>query len=157
VVREPQWRLHDDGLLQPFYAVVDLYLLAEVEHFSDLDAATGWRRITPMALQRAREATISLDFITRFLQQYCEGGIPPSFLIRLKLWGGGYLEQHTVTIERSPMVRLSAHVLQDLRNDTELAALLDTEIEQESRLVRISANDVERVVELLRERGFDVE
>ncbi len=157
VVREPQWRLHDDGLLQPFYAVVDLYLLAEVEHFSDLDEATGWRRVTPTALQRAREVNISLDFITRFLQQYCEGGIPPSFLIRLKLWGGGYSEQHTVAIERSPMVRLSAQILQDLRNDTELATLLGTEIEQESRLVRISADDVGRVIELLRERGFEVE
>ncbi len=157
VVREPQWRLHDDGLLQPFYAVVDLYLLAEVEHFSDPDETTGWRRITPTALQRAREAHISLDFITRFLQQYCEGGIPPSFLIRLKLWGGGYSEQYTVAIERSPMVRLSAQVLQDLRADADLAALLGTEIEQESRLVRIHADDVERVVELLRERGFEVE
>lgn len=157
VVREPQWRLHDDGLLQPFYAVVDLYLLAEAEHFSDRDETTGWRRITPTALQRAHDAHIPLDFIMRFLQQYCEGGIPPSFLIRLKLWGGGYPEQHAVAIERTPMVRLSAQVLQDLRADSELAPLLGSEIEQESRLVRISADDVERVVELLKERGFEVE
>ena len=157
VLREPQWRLHDDGLLQPFYAVVDLYLLAEVEHFSDRDETTGWRRITPTALQRARAAHLTLDFIMRFLQQYCEGGIPPSFLIRLKLWGGGYAEQHTVAIERSPMVRLSTQVLQDLRADAELTAILGSEIEQESRLVRIHVDDVERVVELLRERGFEVE
>ncbi len=155
--REAQWKLHDDGLLQPFYAVTDLYLLAAVERFSDRDDLTGWRRITPTALQRAREASISLDTITHFLRQYCEGGIPPSFLIRLKLWGGGYPGQHTVTVERTPMVRLSAHVLQDLRTDAELAPLLGSEIEQESRLVHIQAEDVEHVVDLLRERGFVVE
>ncbi len=157
VQREPQWRLHDDGLLQPFYAVVDLYLMAEVERFSDYDEATGWRRITPTALQRVRDEGITLDYITLFLHQYCEGGIPPSFLIRLKLWGGGYPDQHAIAIEHSPMVRLSTQVLQDLRADTELTALLGSEIEQESRLVRIQADDVERVVELLKERGFEVE
>ena len=156
-VREPQWRLHDDGLLQPFYAVTDLYLMAAVERFSDSDELTGWRRITPTALQRVREANISLDAITHFLQQYCEGGIPPSFLIRLKLWGGGYPGQHTVTVENTPMVRLSASVLQDLRNDGELAPLLGTELERESRLVHIQAEHVERVIDILKERGFVVE
>ncbi len=156
-VREPQWRLHDDGLLQPFYAVTDLYLMAAVERFSDLDDLTGWRRITPTALQRARNANLSLDAITHFLYQYCEGGIPPSFLIRLKLWGGGYPGQHTVTVEHTPMVRLSASVLQDLRNDGELAPLLGTELERESRLVHIQAEHVEQVVDLLKERGFVVE
>ena len=156
-VREPQWRLHEDGLLQPFYAVTDLYLMAAIERFSDSDEPTGWRRITPPALQRAREANISLDFITHFLQQYCEGGIPPSFLIRLKLWGGGYPGQHNVTIENTPMVRLSASVLQDLRNDAELAPLLGTELERESRLVHIQAEHVEQVIDILKERGFVVE
>ncbi len=156
-VREPQWRLHDDGLLQPFYAVTDLYLMAAVERFSDSDDLTGWRRITPTALQRAKEVNISLDAITSFLQHYCEGGIPPSFLIRLKLWGGGYPGQHTVTVEHTPMVRLSASVLQDLRNDSELAPLLGTELERESRLVHIQAEHVERVVDILKERGFVVE
>ena len=156
-MREPQWRLHDDGLLQPFYAVTDLYLMAAVERFSDSDDLTGWRRITPTALQRARELNISLDAITHFLQQYCEGGIPPSFLIRLKLWGGGYPGQHTVTIENTPMVRLSASVLQDLRNDGELAPLLGTELERESRLVHIQAEHVEQVIDILKERGFVVE
>ncbi len=156
-LREPQWRLHDDGLLQPFYAVTDLYLMAAVERFSDFDELTGWRRITPTALQRALAINMPLDVITHFLQQYCEGGIPPSFLIRLKLWGGGYPAQHTLTIERTPMVRLSAQVLQDLRADTELAPLLGSEIEQESRLVHIQAEHVERVVDLLKERGFVVE
>ncbi|GAC1625294.1 MAG: hypothetical protein NVS4B11_21110 [Ktedonobacteraceae bacterium] len=156
-LREPQWRLHDDGLLQPFYAVTDLYLMATVERFSDLDDMTGWRRITPSALQRAQEANSSLDFITHFLQHYCEGGIPPSFLIRLKLWGGGYTNQQTIAVERAPLVRLSAQVLQDLRADAELAPLLGSEIGQNSLLVHVEADAVERVVELLRERGFMVE
>ncbi len=155
-LREPQWRLHDDGLLQPFYAVTDLYLLAEIERFSDRDDLTGWCRITPASLQRALAANISLDTIMRFLQQYCEGGIPPSFLIRLKLWGGGYANSQTIAVEYTPMVRLSAQVLQDLRADAELAPLLGSEIEQESRLVRIQGDDVEQIIALLKERGFVV-
>ncbi len=156
-VREPQWRLHDDGLLQPFYAVTDLYLMAAVNHFTDIDDQTSWRRITPTALQRAHEENMSLDAITHFLNQYCEGGIPPSFLIRLKLWGGGYPNQHTITIENTPLVRLSASVLHDLRNDTELAPLLGTELERESRLVHIQSEHVTQVINLLKERGFVVE
>jgi len=156
-LREPQWRLHDDGLLQPFYAVTDLYLMAELARFSEHDELTGWHRITAAAVQRARTAAISLDTITRFLQHYCEGGIPPSFLLRLKLWGGGYAAHASVAVEQTPMVRLSPQVLQDLRADAEFAPLLGGELEQESRVVRIHADDVARVVELLRERGFMVE
>jgi hypothetical protein len=157
VVREAQWRLHDDGLLQPFYAVVDLYLATEAERFSELDGATGWRRITPSSLPRAQETGMSLDYIVRFLQQYCEGGIPTSLLIRLKLWGGGYGEQPKITIEPAPLLHLSAQVLQDLQNDEELKPLLGPEIEQQSRLVRVDAKNLEHVVKLLKERGFVVD
>jgi hypothetical protein len=156
-MREHQWRLHDDGLLQPFYAVTDLYLVAEAERFSDPDKLSGWQRITPSSLRRAREAGISLDYIVRFLQQYCEGGVPASLLIRLKLWGGGYGEQPTITVEPAPLLRLSASVLQDLQNDEELKPLLGPEIEQQSHLVRVDAGNLERVVALLKERGFVVE
>ncbi len=157
VMREAQWRLHDDGLLQPFYAVLDLYLAAEVARFSELDEMTGWRRITPSAMQRARNGGLSLEYIMRFLQHYCEDGVPASFLIRLKLWGGGYGEQYTISVEHSPLLRLSASVLQDLQADEELGPLLGTEVEQPSRLVHIAPEHLERVQELLRERGFEVE
>jgi XPB/Ssl2-like helicase family protein len=157
VVREAQWRLHDDGLLQPFYAVVDLYLAAEAKRFSEPDEATGWRRITPSSLRRAQETAMSLDYIVRFLQQYCEGGVPTSLLIRLKLWGGGYGEQPEIAIEPAPLLHLSAQVLQDLQNDEELKPLLGSEIEQQSRLVRVDAKNLEQVVNLLKERGFVVE
>ena len=157
VVREAQWRLHDDGLLQPFYAVVDLYLATEAERFSELDEATGWRRITAFSLRRAQETGMSLDYIVRFLQQYCEGGVPISLLIRLKLWGGGYGEQPKITIEPAPLLHLSAQVLHDLQNDGELKLLLGSEIEQQSRLVRVDAKNLEQVVKLLKDRGFVVE
>jgi len=78
-------------------------------------------------------------------------------LLRLKLWGGGYAAHASVAVEQTPMVRLSPQVLQDLRADAEFAPLLGGELEQESRVVRIHADDVARVVELLRERGFMVE
>lgn len=157
VVREPQWRLHSDGLLQPFYAVTDLYLAAEVERFSELDEQTGWRKITPTALIRALRGGILLEHIVRFLQQYCEGGIPGSFLIRLKLWGSGYTERSTIYIEHSPLLRLSEQVLRDIQADEELSGLLGAEIDPGSRLVHIKAEQLERVLEILKERGFSVE
>jgi hypothetical protein len=100
---------------------------------------------------------MELDYIVRFLQQYCEGGIPTSLLIRLKLWGGGYGEHVTIAVEPAPLLRLSSDVLQDLQNDEELKFLLGAEVEQSSRLIRIDARNLERVVELLKERGFNLE
>jgi hypothetical protein len=154
---EPQWRLQNDGLLQPCHPVVDLYLAAELERFTALDEATGWRKLTPNAIQTARDAGLPLEHLIRFLQHYCEGGIQPSFLIRLKSWGGGYAGKNTVQIERSPLLSLSQQVLEDIQADEELGPLLGTEVAQNNRLVRMAPEDLERVVELLKERGFEVE
>lgn len=150
--REAQWKLLPDGLLQPCYPVVNLYLAAELERISELDSATGWRRITPASIAAGRH--IPLDHIVRFLQHYCEGGVPPSFLIRLKLWGGGYERQQIIQVEQAPMLRLSAQALRDIQADEELGPLLDTEVPPASRLVRISPDNLPRIMELLRERGF---
>jgi hypothetical protein len=155
--REPQWKLHEDGLLQPLYAVTDLYLAAEIERVSERDEVTGWRKITPSIIQRACRAGLSLDVLIRFLQQYCEGGVPGSFLIRLKLWGGGYGEQPGIQVEQAPLLYLPAEVLQDLLADEELQHLLGTEVAQHGRLVRVPPRNLERVVELLKDRGFVVE
>ncbi len=155
--REPQWRLQHDGLLQPCHAVLDLYLVAEVERITELDEATGWRKITPAAIQQACNSGLSLDHIERFLQHYCEGGVPASFLIRLKLWGGGYEQQTTIGVEHAPLLRLSNQALQDIRADEELGPLLGTEVPSDSRLVRVPPEVLERVVELLKERGFVIE
>jgi len=154
---EPQWRLQQNGLLQPYHAVLDLYLVAEVERITELDEATGWRKITPAAIQQACVSGLQLDHIVRFLQHYCEGGISSSFLIRLKLWGGGYEQQNTIEVEQAPLLRLSNQVLQDIQDDEELGKLLGREVPPESRLVRVPPKALERVVELLKERGFSVE
>ena len=156
-MREPQWRLQQNGLLQPCYAVLDLYLEAEVERITELDEATGWRKVTSAAIQQARSAGLPLEPIIRFLQHYCEGGVPTSFLIRLKLWGGGYERQDSIGVERAPLLSLSAQALQDIQTDEELGPLLGTEVPFENRLVRVDPGALERVVELLRERGFTVE
>jgi Helicase conserved C-terminal domain len=156
-IREPQWRLQQNGLLQPCYAVLDLYLEAEVERITELDEATGWRKVTPAAIQQARSAGLLLEHIVRFLQHYCEGGVPTSFLIRLKLWGGGYERQDSIGVECAPLLSLSAQALQDIQTDEELGPLLGTEVPLEHRLVRVDPGALERVVELLRERGFTVE
>lgn len=153
---ETQWRLHIDGSLQPLYAVLDLYLVAEAEQFSQRDETTGWLRITPASLQRALERDdMSLTSILRFLQHYCEGGIPGSLLIRLKLWGSGY-DRQQIAVESAPLLRLPAQVLQDLYDDPEIRSLLGSEVEQQSSLVHVEADQLERVLALLRERGFDI-
>jgi len=153
---EAQWRLGENGLLEPLYAVLDLYLVKELERFSELDTGTGWQCITLASLQQACGAGLQLGQIIRFLQHYCEGGIPPAFLIRLKLWGGGYDGQSAIQVESAPLLSLSAQVLQDLRADGELQELLGAEVAQERRLVRVAPDKLERLVELLQERGFKV-
>ena len=156
-VREPQWRLLEDGLLQPCYTVPDFYLAAELERITDLDEETGWRKITPLAISHACSAGVPLEHIVRFLQNYCVGGLPTSFLIRLKLWGGGYGEQHTIGVEHAPLLLLTVQVLQDLLADEEVGPLLGAEVPYGHHLVRVPQETLERVVELLKERGFQVE
>ncbi len=157
IVREAQWRLLPDGLLQPLYPVLDLYLMAEMQRMSERDEVTGWQRITAPVLIKALANGLALDYIIRFLQQFCVDGIPPSFLIRLKLWGGGYGMEQQIAVEDQPLLRLSAQMVQDLQQDDELKFLLGTEVAQDSRLLRIKRENLQRVVELLRARGFEVE
>jgi len=157
VVREAQWHLHHDGLLQPLYTVCDLYLVAELAHFSEHDANTGWQRVTAHSIQDALNQGFQLDYIIRFLQQYCEGGIPGSLLIRLKLWGGSYGPSPDAHVEYAPLLRLPSQILQDLRHDEELQHLLGSDVPLDSRLVHINENDLPRILALLRERGFNVE
>ena len=155
--REPQWRLLQNGLLQPCHAVLNLYLVVEVERITVLDEVTGWRKITPETIQQACNSGLPLDHIVRFLQHYCEGGVPASFLIRLKLWGDGYEQQTNIGIERAPLLRLSDQALQDIQADEEIGPLLNSEIPPDTRLVRVPPEVLDRVMELLKERGFTVE
>ena len=154
--REPQWRLRGDGLLQPIYAVTDLYLAAEVERFTTLDEVTGWRKITPNMIAQASQHGLALDTLLAFLQRYCEEGIPASLLIRLKLWGDGYSQQATIGVEQSPLLYLSEQVLRDIQSDASIQALLGAVIPQAGRLVRVPAEHLDQVLEMLRERGFEV-
>ena len=153
---EPQWRLASDGLLEPCYSLAHLYLATELERFTELDEATGWRRITPDSLRQALDAGLALDGIIRFLQHYCAGGIPGSLLIRLKLWGSGYASHPDLRVESAPLLSLSPQALGDILADEEIGPLLGTPIPEDKRLVRVPREHLERVIELLRERGFEV-
>jgi hypothetical protein len=156
-LQEPQWQLDNDGLLQLCYAVPNLYLVAEVERFCERDEATSRHKITASSLRRALKQGITFEYIIRFLQQYCDGGIPAALLIRLKLWGDGYGNKHYIQVEQAPLLRLAEEVLHDLVADKELGALLGPEVEQQARLVRVDPDNLERVIALLHERGFSVE
>ena len=151
---EPQWRLLHNGLLQPCHAVLNLYLVAEIEHITELDEATGWRKITPESIQHALHSGLPLDNIVRFLQHYCEGGVPASFLVRLKIWGNGYDQQTNIGIEHTPLLRLSMKALHDIQADEEIGPLLGAEVPPDTRLVRVPTEVLDRVMELLKDRGF---
>jgi hypothetical protein len=154
--REPQWQLHENGLLQPLYPVSDLYRVVKVQRFCEVDQATSWYRITATSVCQAIKQGLELDAIIRFLQAFCVEGIPGSLLIRMKLWGDGYSNPDDLYVEHAPLLRLPADVFQDLRYDEELRPLLGTEVEQSYRLIRIDHAHLERVLVLLRERGFGV-
>lgn len=154
--QEAQWKLLTDGLLQPCYSLPDLYLATELERFTVADEASGWRRITPASLQQALTAGIALKEIISFLQSYSAGGVPGSFLIRLKLWGSGYPEAPDLQVEEAPLLSLSAQVLQDILADEEIGPLLGALIPADKRLVRVPPEELARVRELLRERGFEI-
>ncbi len=170
-----QWYLLPDGRLKPRYPLTNLYLATELERFTsagadeigggiaDLDETIAasdpvpaWRVITPASLQRALTSGLELNQIIRFLQQYCVNGVPGSFLVRLKLWGNGYSEEARVQVESAPLLNLSAQALQDILADEEIGPLLASPIPPEKRLVRLRAENLERVIAFLRERGFDV-
>ena len=154
---EPQWRLLQNGLLQPCHTALNLYLVAELEKITILDRQTGWRKITPESIQQARNSNLPLEHIVRFLQHYCEGGVPASFLIRLKMWGDGYGQQTDIGVEQEPLLRLSHQALQDIQADEEIGPLLASEVPLETRLVRVPFEALNRVLELLKDRGFHVE
>jgi len=153
---EAQWQLLPDGLLRPCYSLTNLYLGSELERITVADEETGWRRITPDSLQSALASGLALDGIVRFLQSYCIGGVPGSFLIRLKLWGDGYTEAPDLLVENAPMLSLSAQALQDILADEEIAPLLGEAVPEMKRMIHIAPENLERAMRLLQERGFDL-
>jgi hypothetical protein len=155
-LNEPQWHLLPDGQLQPIYEVLNLYLVSEVERFCDRESSTGWFRLSRASLLRGLEQKLSLDYLLAFLERFCDQGIPGSLKIRLKLWGGGYGEQTEVQVEQAPLLHLSAQILQDIQADAEIQSLLGAEVEQPRRLIRVEKENLERVLTLLRERGFPI-
>lgn len=168
-MHEAQWYLLPDGLLQPRYPLTDLYLTTELERFTESAAAPSdpandeiaagtapWRCLTRASLQQALAAGLELERIILFLQRYCVNGVPGSFLVRLKLWGSGYAQAPVMHVESAPLLSLSAPALQDILADEEVGPLLSEPVPAELRLVRVNPAHLERVIALLRERGFEI-
>ncbi len=153
---ESQWELLPTGLLRPCYPLSNLYLTIELERITELDKETGWRKLTPASLQLALSNDLTLSSILSFLQHYCSGGIPGSFLIRLKLWGNGYTDSPAFQIENAPLLGLSTQALRDVLSDEEIAPLLGEPLPAEKRFIHVTPNHLKRVIELLNERGFDI-
>lgn len=155
--QEPQWSLREDGLLQPLYNVLNFYLVKQAERFCEYDEDTGWLRLSAASIHNAQKGGLTLEEIMGFLHCYCLGGIPGSLLPRLKLWGNGYEGGNSIHIERAPLLALSEQILQDLKRDEEIYALLEQVVAPEQRLVHVAEDQLERLLQLLRERGFTVE
>lgn len=155
--REPQWQLQENGLLQPLYPVLDLYQVVEAQRFCEVDQETSWYRITAPSVHQAIKQGFELDALIDFLQASCMGGIPGSLLIRLKLWGDGYSSPDDLHIEPAPLLRLPTDIFLDLQSDEEIHPLLGAEVEQSYRLIRVDPAHLERLLGLLRERGFQVD
>jgi hypothetical protein len=155
--REPQWQLHENGLLQPLYPVLDLYQVVEAQRFCEVDQETSWYRITATSVRQAIKQGFELDTLIDFLQASCMEGIPGSLLIRLKLWGNGYSNPDDLHIEPAPLLRLPTDIFLDLQFDEELRPLFGAEVEQSYRLIQVDPAHLERVLGLLRERGFQVD
>ncbi|GHO44743.1 helicase-associated domain-containing protein [Ktedonospora formicarum] len=154
---EPQWRLREDGLLQPLYGVLNFYSVRLAERFCERDQDTGWLRLSEASLKQAREQGLALEEILRLLESHCIEGIPGSLLARLKIWGGGYEGQPTIRVEHAPLLAFSEPMLRDLAQDTEIQALLGPAIAAEQRLVHVEEKHLEHLLQLLRERGFEIE
>jgi len=153
---EPQWSLTSDGLLTPCYPLAHLYLATDLERFTEPDTTSGRRIITPASLQQALQAGLALEGIIRFLQHYCAGGIPGSLLIRLKLWGSGYSSAPDLCVESAPLLSLSPQALSDILADEQIGPLLREPVPEGKRLVRVPQEHLAQVIELLRERGFEL-
>ncbi|HTI14382.1 MAG TPA: helicase-associated domain-containing protein [Dictyobacter sp.] len=152
---EPQWRLFADGRLEALYTVSDMYLVKELASFCEREADE--LRITTDSLQTALQKGMTFEQIIQFLQRYCVDGIPGAFLIRLKLWGGGYAAQSDVHVQRTPLLQLASDVLQDLQRDEEFVGLLGPEVGQQQRLIHVKEEHLSRVLSLLRQRGFTID
>ena len=59
-------------------------------------------------------------------------------------------------VEERPLLSLAPQVLQDILADEEIGPMLDEPIALEKRLVRVAPERLQRIIALLRERGFDV-
>ncbi|GCE27089.1 hypothetical protein KDA_25730 [Dictyobacter alpinus] len=151
---DPQWTLQPDGTLEAVYTVLDFYILTEAILFCEQDPTSGGLRVTAASLQRALQQGIALEQIIRFLQHYCYDGIPGAFLIKLKLWGGGYADTPHIYVEQTPLLRLSADILKDLQSDSEVAPLLGSEIIDGQRLVHVSTDNLAQLLSILQQRGF---
>ena len=152
--REPQWRLREDGLLQPLYGVLNFYLVRMAERFCAYDEARGGLCLTESSVRAALQHNMTLNEIMDFLRRYCIDDIPGSLKLRLKLWGDGYKGQRHIGVARAPLLILPEQVLQDLEADKEIHNFLQEVIAPEQRLVRVSEQHLERILRLLRERGF---
>ncbi|GHO74320.1 hypothetical protein KSD_20910 [Ktedonobacter sp. SOSP1-85] len=151
---EPQWRLREDGLLQPLYGVLNFYLVRVAERFCAYDEARGGLCLTESSVRAALKQHMTLDEIMDFLRRYCIDDIPGSLVLRLKLWGNGYEGQRHIGVARAPLLILPEQILNDLEADEEIHNFLQEAIAPEQRLVRVSEQHLERVLRLLRERGF---
>lgn len=143
-----------EGALEFFGRAPSIYAYGAVETFSE-HADAHHARITPASVRAAVQAKISVPEILNRLKQVHRGPLPPKLVQRIKAWGNFYgdakLGELTLIEFRDDAAR------QELLDDPELKPHLELFDAGKRPLALVHPNAVERVRELLAERGIDLQ
>ena len=143
----------EDGNVTLVHRTPSIYAYAGIELFAErID--TRHARITSASVAGACKQNISVPTMIARLRQVQRGEIPAKLITRLKAWGkyfgGAKLGRLTLIEFRDEQAR------SELLDDPELKPYLERFDAGNRPLVRVHAELLERVKELLKERGVDI-
>ena len=148
--------LSEDGSIRFAHAVPSLHVLGALQPFCDQppEPAGRWR-ITPAGVARARSAGIDATAILAVLDEMAVGGVPDTLPARIKAWSRHYGSASLLAVTLLQFRDQDA--LDELLKESELARYLRPfKPEAKLGLAVVEPNQIERVRDLLAERGVEV-